>query len=337
MGMGKNRWVKGTVLCSLALGILASGAFIIYNFDSKAVANEPDIGQKVSRKMPLKKTEETLYQVTMDDQFEKERILDKKHEASLQQQKKVDEETHNDRQKSASNHTPDQAATIRNDTPTSSNKDTSADQQKENMSKAVNNSKKTIYLTFDDGPESFSEDILSLLEKYNYKATFFMLDGNIKRYPDAVKKMVKLGDSIGIHGVTHNVKLFYASEKSVMGEINQTQETLKTITGTDTFLVRTPFGSYPYLTEKERKAVSDGGYMLWDWNIDSQDWYYRDERFVKNVIQQLEQKSKQKGPIIILMHEKRETLKYLPKLLDYLNKHGYESEALSSQMASVHF
>lgn len=337
MGMGKNRWMKGTFLLSLALGIFASGAFIIYNSSSKAKANEPSI-QKDSRKMPLKKSAETIYQVTMDDLFEKKRIQEKQHADLVQKWEKVDEETHNEGHKPTAKHTsPEHAAVNKNKTPNSSKKDTNAVQPKESNSKPVSNGKRTIYLTFDDGPESFSEDILAVLEKYHFKATFFMLDGNIKRYPNAVKKMVKFGDSIGIHGVTHNVKLFYASEKSVLREVNQTQHSLKTITGEDSHLIRTPYGSYPYMSNKEKQAVSKSGYRMWDWNIDSQDWYYKDERFVKNVIQQLKQKSKQKGPIVILMHEKRETLKHLPKLLDYLNIHGYESKALDDSMKPVHF
>ncbi|MDQ6600873.1 polysaccharide deacetylase family protein [Bacillus salipaludis] len=337
MRMGKNSWVKGTFLCSLAVGIIASGAFTIYNFSEKVKANEPSI-QKDSRKMPLKKVGETIYQVNMDDQFEKERIQEKKHADLGQKQQKVDEETHSDEQRPTAKHpVPNHAATKRMNTPNSSKQETNVVPPKEDKSKTVYSSKRTIYLTFDDGPESYTEDILASLEKYHFKATFFMLDGNIKRYPNAVKEMVTLGDSIGIHGVTHNVKLFYASEKSVLGEINQTNPTLKTITGEDSYLIRTPYGSYPYMTEKERKAVSAGGYMLWDWNIDSQDWYYKDERFVKNVINQLKQKSKHKGPIVILMHEKKETLKYLPKLLDYLSIHGYEGKAISSSMSPVHF
>ncbi|MDQ6600264.1 hypothetical protein E2K98_09530 [Bacillus salipaludis] len=338
MGMGKNRWLKGTFLCSVALGILTSGAFIIYNFGSKAEANEPSIGEKDRSLMSLKKTAGSIYQVTIDDLFEKELWQEKQHAADLRHWQKVDDEIHNKGYKTTVKHSaPEHTAANKNKTPKSSKKDTDLVQPKDNKLKTVNSRKRTIYLTFDDGPESFSEDILAVLEKYHYKATFFMLDGNIKRYPHAVKKMVKLGESIGIHGVTHNVKLFYASEKSVLGELNKTQYSLKTITGEDSHLIRTPYGSYPYMTKEEKQAVSKSGYRMWDWNIDSQDWYYRDERFVKNVIQQLKQKSKQKGPIVILMHEKRETLKHLPKLLDYLSKHGYESKALDDSMKPVHF
>src|SRR5947199_4518600 len=128
-----------------------------------------------------------------------------------------------------------------------------------------------------------------------------MLNGNIRKYPDSARLMVKTGESVGLHGVTHSRKLFYATVDSVLGEINQDRNTVKEITGVDTLLIRTPFGSVPNLTPEEKKAVFDNGYLMWDWNIDSKDWYFRDGRFVDNVIDQLQRRAGKPGPIVILM------------------------------------
>jgi peptidoglycan/xylan/chitin deacetylase (PgdA/CDA1 family) len=149
--------------------------------------------------------------------------------------------------------------------------------------------------------------------------------------------MVKMGESVGLHGVTHNRKLFYASVDSVLGEMNQDRNTLKEITGVDSVLIRTPYGSVPDLTPEEKKAVFDNGYLMWDWNIDSKDWFYRDARFVDNVIGQLQKRASKPGPIVILMHEKKETLAQLPKLLDYLSKQHYECIPIDRTISPVHF
>lgn len=196
---------------------------------------------------------------------------------------------------------------------------------------------KTIYLTFDDGPSPFSGDIIALLEQYQFKATFFMIDGNIRRYPDAVRLMVSSGQSVGLHSVTHDKNRFYASVDSVLGELTQNRNTLKEITGVDSYLMRTPYGSAPHMKPEYRKAVDENGYLMWDWNIDSKDWSYRDARYVNSVIEQLNRLANHNGPIVILMHERKETLAHLPQLFDYLSQQGYEAKPLDSSMVPVHF
>ncbi|MCC3358461.1 polysaccharide deacetylase family protein [Bacillus sp. REN16] len=194
---------------------------------------------------------------------------------------------------------------------------------------------RAVYLTFDDGPHKVSKDILALLDQYDALATFFMLDNNIKHYPDAVKEMVSKGHSVGLHGVTHDKNKFYQSSNSVLGEMDQTQQTILELTGIETDLIRTPFGSSPYMTDAYKNAVDTAGYKMWDWNIDSRDWQFRDSRYVDSVIDQLNKLNRVNEPIVILLHERPETLEHLPKLLDYLKGQGYEFKALDSTMHPI--
>ena len=196
---------------------------------------------------------------------------------------------------------------------------------------------KVVYLTFDDGPSPFSGDIIELLDKHHFKATFFMIDGNIRRFPEAAKLMVKSGEAVGLHSVSHDVKRFYASVHSVLGELEQNRNTLKEISGVDSYLIRTPYGSVPRMTPKYRKAVIEKGYSMWDWNIDSKDWYFKDGRYVTSVIEQLRRIEHHQEPIVILLHERKETLANLPKLLDFLTKNGYKSHAINSSMTPFQF
>ncbi|WP_066371070.1 polysaccharide deacetylase family protein [Neobacillus fumarioli] len=199
------------------------------------------------------------------------------------------------------------------------------------------NGGKVVYLTFDDGPEAFSGDIINLLEKYHFKATFFMLAPNIEKYPQSAKLMAQYGEGLGLHGVTHDVHKFYASANSVVGEMSQDQKTLQQVTGVQTFLIRTPYGSVPYMTPEYRKAVDEHGFLMWDWNIDSKDWQYKDGRYVTNVIDQLSKMANHNGPIVILMHEQKTTLAHLPQLLDYLAKQGYQCPPLDAAIPAYHF
>ncbi|MDV2687715.1 polysaccharide deacetylase family protein, partial [Alkalihalophilus lindianensis] len=76
-------------------------------------------------------------------------------------------------------------------------------------------------------------------------------------YPEAVKLMVKSGETVGLHSVTHDQKKFYASVNSVLGELNQNRNTLKEISGIDSYFMRTPYGSVPKMTPEYRKAVKE--------------------------------------------------------------------------------
>ncbi|WP_423408195.1 polysaccharide deacetylase family protein [Heyndrickxia sp. MSNUG] len=194
---------------------------------------------------------------------------------------------------------------------------------------------KTVYLTFDDGPHKVSDQILNMLDEYDAKATFFMLDGNMRNFPDAVKRMAQDGHSLGAHGVTHDKTKIYQSPQTVVAEMNQTLNTIKEITGIDTSFIRTPYGSAPYMTDPYKKAVTDKGYQMWDWNIDSKDWYYRDHRLVDNTISQINSQAKKQEPIVILLHERQETLAQLPELLKYLKEHNYSFKALEPTMEPI--
>ncbi|MFS0636592.1 polysaccharide deacetylase family protein [Mesobacillus foraminis] len=206
----------------------------------------------------------------------------------------------------------------------------------ERFRKAPSLPEKTVYLTFDDGPHQASEEILAVLARYDAKATFFMLDGNIKKHPNAVRKMAKEGHALGMHGVTHDKKKIYQSPKTVINEMDQARKTIKAVTGVDTLLIRTPYGSVPYMKADYKKAVKDHGYILWDWNIDSMDWHYRDQRFIDNILAQLAAQSSSSRPPVILLHERKETAAELPKLLDYLSRNRYEMKALDPSMTPIH-
>lgn len=164
-----------------------------------------------------------------------------------------------------------------------------------------------------------------------------MIDGNIRRYPNAVKLMVQSEETVGLHSVSHNPKIFYASAASIIAELTQNRQTLEQISGINSHIMRTPYGSVPYMKEEYREAVRENGYLMWDWNIDSRDWDYKDARYVNNVIMQLNRMVNHQGPIVILLHERKETLAHLPQLLDYLSKHGWSSKAIDKTMTPVQF
>ena len=61
-----------------------------------------------------------------------------------------------------------------------------------------------VFLTFDDGPTpGVTEWILSTLDKYDAKATFFVLGKNVEMYPDLYQRILDAGHRVGNHTYSH--------------------------------------------------------------------------------------------------------------------------------------
>lgn len=187
--------------------------------------------------------------------------------------------------------------------------------------------KPKVYLTFDDGPASAMNSILETLQQYDSKATFFMIEPQMRRYPELVKEVVEAGHYPALHSVSHDKsKLYGPSPHNFINEMLQTQETLYKIAGHYSFLIRAPYGSKPYLTEVHMEALVDEGMKLWDWNVDPQDWKYeskKPEQIVENIKLQVEKIEKTDDPIVILLHVRHGTAEVLPKVIEYLQDKGY--------------
>jgi peptidoglycan/xylan/chitin deacetylase (PgdA/CDA1 family) len=331
MGKRTNGWVKGAFYVIVSGMLLMTGISVTRHLNVKAVSNEPIHTKKTRSTTTEKQREDKVVQMKNGSNPDKD--LTNKDQKEIGSDKTAPETNSVPENKTPGSQQPN---AVNPASPPPSPKTNGGHPEQVNTFLAASDSK-TVYITFDDGPESFSNQFIELLEQFHFKATFFMLDGNIRKYPDSARLMVKMGESVGLHGVSHSRALFYASVDSVLGEMNQDRATLKELIGVDTVLIRTPFGSVPNLTPEEKKAIFDNGYMMWDWNIDSRDWYFKDGRFVDNVIAQLQKRKGKPGPTVILMHEKRETLAYLPRLLAYLSQQHYEGKAIEQTMAPVHF
>ena len=182
---------------------------------------------------------------------------------------------------------------------------------------------KTVYITIDDGPSKYTDQMLKILEKYNAKATFFMIDGNMKAYPQQVKNVANSTSTAGFHSVTHDVKQLYKAPDAAKKEFDQCSKTYTDITGKKSKVIRIPFGSKPYTTKASYDNMVAAGYKIWDWNVDTNDWRGNSAR-IMNVV-----KTYGNGHnVIILMHEKPQTIEAFDALVKYYADNGYEFAAV---------
>ena len=188
---------------------------------------------------------------------------------------------------------------------------------------------KTAYLSFDDGPSSITRDILTVLDKYNAKATFFVLGCTITEEGEAcLKAMVEQGHAIGIHTFSHDHKKIYLSVAAYLDDFYQDYNLIYEITGVKVNIFRFPWGSTTsynksireeLVTEMERR-----GFTYYDWNVSAEDSVGKPTGYgiKKNIMKDLERFT---GPII-LMHDSsinKLTAKTLPEILEMMIDKGY--------------
>ncbi|MCM1369894.1 MAG: polysaccharide deacetylase family protein [Candidatus Amulumruptor caecigallinarius] len=95
---------------------------------------------------------------------------------------------------------------------------------------------KRVYITFDDGPIPESTPwVLDVLDKYNVKATFFMVGDNVRRYPELYEEVKRRGHAVGNHTMHHA----RGSRKSTKTFVNDVKEAAQYI---ESDLFRPPHG-----------------------------------------------------------------------------------------------
>jgi len=68
-----------------------------------------------------------------------------------------------------------------------------------------------VYLTFDDGPSDLTPQVLDLLDKYDAKATFFVVYTDNEKYTSYLKDIVDRGHTLALHSYSHNYDKIYKS------------------------------------------------------------------------------------------------------------------------------
>lgn len=107
----------------------------------------------------------------------------------------------------------------------------------------ISDSSYKIAITFDDGPdENITPEILEILDKYHFKASFFVIGSKAEKNRDLIKKIYVRGHTLGNHGYTHSNLFGFFSTKKVKKEIILTNKIIESVTSEPNILFRPPFG-----------------------------------------------------------------------------------------------
>ena len=188
--------------------------------------------------------------------------------------------------------------------------------------------RRTIALTFDDGPSEGTLPLLEYLYKENVFCTFFQCGMNVRRLPQIAGEVVAMGHQLGNHTYSHP-NLTFKSKEFIDREFTDTQRMIHSVTGMLPMLLRPPYGIRWTGMRAVQQRLSLLGVM---WTVIGNDWRWPASRVAQRIL-----RSAAPGGIICL-HDGRgveqrpdisETLLAVKQIIPVLKDSGYSFEVIS--------
>lgn len=185
------------------------------------------------------------------------------------------------------------------------------------LTSQVETEEKVVALTFDDGPTHQVADILPILEKYDAKATFFLIGNEIEKNPEAAQMIARAGHQIGNHTYSHN-RMVLKSPSFIKKEIEKTNTLILEAGYEGEIDFRPPNGkkllALPYYLDQHSIDTIT-------WNLEPDTYYAKSSEKINYINNNVKPGS------IILLHpmydETGEELKTLEGILETLSEEGY--------------
>lgn len=196
--------------------------------------------------------------------------------------------------------------------------------------------RRSISLTFDDGPSEASSRLLEYFSNQGVKATFFQCGMNVLRHPEIARSIREAGHEIGNHTYSHarlcprlSWDLNLKSAAAIDREFSQAQEIFTAEVGVAPSLLRAPYGLRWFGIGSVQKRLHLMGVM---WTVIGHDWEWPADRIAGLVLR----KASPGG--IVCLHDGRdvrprpdmaETLSAVQRIVPVLKDQGYSFETVS--------
>jgi len=193
--------------------------------------------------------------------------------------------------------------------------------------------KRTISLTFDDGPDPvWTPELLDLLSENKVPATFFTTATMIAKYPDLFQREVREGHAVANHSLTH-VDVSTTSSARARVEMVVADRVIRAVTGREVAYFRLPYEGNDV---ESTQSTIDGilraqrlGYLVTSHDFDTDDWAYAaNQRLGAIPLPPLDGRN-----VTLLLHDgggsgRGMTVDYVRRLIPYAKAHGYTFQTM---------
>ncbi|KAG9031124.1 Carbohydrate esterase 4 protein [Tulasnella sp. UAMH 9824] len=193
----------------------------------------------------------------------------------------------------------------------------------------------TVAITFDDGPYTWTNEIVDTLARYNAKATFFFNGNNYECiYSPENEARLKYAYAAGHQMASHtwaHLDWTTLSNQRLLSEMTLLDDALIKILGVKPAFVRPPFGKF---NEASRDVAAYNGESIVIWDFDSGDSQGASAQRMETDYQNLA--AQKPGNILTLNHETYEATAHriLPFALSALQAQGYSFVTVAECLAS---
>ncbi|MDR1565025.1 MAG: polysaccharide deacetylase [Oscillospiraceae bacterium] len=200
-------------------------------------------------------------------------------------------------------------------------------------------SEKIAYLTFDDGPAKYTPQVLDILDKYEIKATFFVVGDT--EYSSYMTDIVTRGHAIGLHTYSHKFEQIYRSSDAFFADFSKIDKLVYKETGLRSKIMRfaggssVRRGSSKSMMRELSTEVQARGYQYFDWNCESGD--KRGVKTASGVLSRVKSTAKDAGnAVTVLMHDtEKVTVTTLPDVIEYFKQQGFTFAVLTPETPAV--
>ncbi len=201
---------------------------------------------------------------------------------------------------------------------------------------------KNVYLTFDDGPSIYTDEILDILKANDVKATFFVVYTDDKSLWPMYRRIVDEGHTLAMHSYSHVYEEIYASEEAFEKDVTLIHDFLYEQTGVDCTYYRFPGGSSNNVSGVDIQDLMSylytDGITYYDWNSlsgDAIDVSLTPEQLNANVMEYVRGNTEDSMVLLHDLENNPATMEGLQSLIDTLKDEGYSIRPITEKTKPV--
>ena len=180
----------------------------------------------------------------------------------------------------------------------------------------VQRDQKMVAISFDAawGNED-TQELIDIMDRYDVKATFFVVGSWVDKYPESVKALADAGHEVMNHSDSH-AHMSQLSTEEIVADLNACSDKIEAVTGVRPTLVRPPYGEYD---DHVINAIRSMGLEPIQWDVDSLDWKdLSASEITQRVVSRVGP-----GSIVLFHNAALHTPEALPGIIETLLQEGY--------------